>query len=473
MKVKVSRRLRARFLPSMEFVGLAKLGFVTSPVGIISPCGGGHYRIKHHSHHIMSSFRFAFSIDENKGDRGSITETNEESSTTAENQEVVVNKLETAKAPPADQSTRDDANDDDNASSDTCITKSKQQLLSLVELPSHSQSSELSYNTVQINEEAGYTLHAVRESATACQKEKVGIDDIDMNIDKTHDVITGVYEGGLKVWECSVDLCRYLFKHHKDLLRDVHTTTSSDDSVSVLELGCGHGLPGCLLLKEWAAGNSCFSSSDHDHHAAAVTNDDAIATGKFHMLFSDFNEFVLEHVTAHNVNRNTTTCDIDMAKSGAACCWTTTLVAGDWMALSNALFDGTLTTAAASDGLPIKIDCKFDVILAAETTYTKESAEATAMLFARHLSCPRGVGLVANKRYYFGVGGGSDVFCAAITASSRGNNKGLGVPNTSCTSNNGTEYELHVETVEELDNGAGNIREILRVEWRERRLLAD
>ena len=26
-----------RFLPSMEFVGLAKLGFVTSPVGIISP----------------------------------------------------------------------------------------------------------------------------------------------------------------------------------------------------------------------------------------------------------------------------------------------------------------------------------------------------------------------------------------------------------------------------------------------------
>lgn len=27
--------------------------------------------------------------------------------------------------------------------------------------------------------------------------------------DKT-DVIPGVYEGGLKVWECSVDLCRFL-----------------------------------------------------------------------------------------------------------------------------------------------------------------------------------------------------------------------------------------------------------------------
>ena len=35
MKVKVSRRLRRRFLLSMEFVGLAKLGFVTSPVGIL------------------------------------------------------------------------------------------------------------------------------------------------------------------------------------------------------------------------------------------------------------------------------------------------------------------------------------------------------------------------------------------------------------------------------------------------------
>ena len=33
-------KLLMRFLPSMEFVGLAKLGFVTSPVGIISPWWG-------------------------------------------------------------------------------------------------------------------------------------------------------------------------------------------------------------------------------------------------------------------------------------------------------------------------------------------------------------------------------------------------------------------------------------------------
>ena len=27
---------------------------------------------------------------------------------------------------------------------------------------------------------------------------------------KSHDVVPGVYEGGLKVWECSIDMCRYL-----------------------------------------------------------------------------------------------------------------------------------------------------------------------------------------------------------------------------------------------------------------------
>ena len=50
-------------------------------------------------------------------------------------------------------------------------------------------------------------------------------------------------QGGLKIWECSEDLARYL--HDSDLqLRDK----------SVLELGCGAGLPGLLALTKGAEG---------------------------------------------------------------------------------------------------------------------------------------------------------------------------------------------------------------------------
>ena len=55
-------------------------------------------------------------------------------------------------------------------------------------------------------------------------------------IDATHDLIPGQYEGGLKLWECSIDLVNY-FLGRTDLHRG-----------SVLELGCGHGLPGVAAM---------------------------------------------------------------------------------------------------------------------------------------------------------------------------------------------------------------------------------
>jgi predicted nicotinamide N-methyase len=56
---------------------------------------------------------------------------------------------------------------------------------------------------------------------------------------KKTDLITGVYEGGFKLWECSIDLVQYLIDENVPL-----------DGKSVLEVGCGHGLPGifCSLV---------------------------------------------------------------------------------------------------------------------------------------------------------------------------------------------------------------------------------
>ena len=59
-------------------------------------------------------------------------------------------------------------------------------------------------------------------------------------IDNT-DLIAGVYEGGFKTWECSLDLCLYMDTQFMDL-----------KGMDVLEVGCGSGLPGILALKKGA-----------------------------------------------------------------------------------------------------------------------------------------------------------------------------------------------------------------------------
>ena len=77
--------------------------------------------------------------------------------------------------------------------------------------------------------------------------------------------MSGVYEGGLKVWECSLDLVKFI----KEL------PTLVKDKV-VLEIGCGQGLPGVMALK-------CGASS---------------------VIFQDFNAEVLEKATAQVVLKN-------------------------------------------------------------------------------------------------------------------------------------------------------------------------
>ena len=46
--------------------------------------------------------------------------------------------------------------------------------------------------------------------------------------------MTGVYEGGLKIWECSIDLASFV------------ASGIDVKSLNVLELGCGAGLPGIV-----------------------------------------------------------------------------------------------------------------------------------------------------------------------------------------------------------------------------------
>ncbi|KAF9583047.1 Histidine protein methyltransferase 1, partial [Lunasporangiospora selenospora] len=51
------------------------------------------------------------------------------------------------------------------------------------------------------------------------------------------DLVKGVYEGGLKTWECAIDLVAYLADQKENY-----------DDKKVLELGCGSALPGVYIL---------------------------------------------------------------------------------------------------------------------------------------------------------------------------------------------------------------------------------
>lgn len=89
-------------------------------------------------------------------------------------------------------------------------------------------------------------------------------------IDQTSDIIPGVYEGGYKVWECSLDLAQFML--HDTRNRILPFPSSS----SVIELGCGHGVPGLVALK----------------------------LGYSSVVFSDLNEQVIAEATMPNIFLN-------------------------------------------------------------------------------------------------------------------------------------------------------------------------
>lgn len=130
----------------------------------------------------------------------------------------------------------------------------------------------------------------------------------------TSDLVPGRYEGGFKLWECSVDLCRYLCGGAGDAprLQGAH----------VLELGCGHGLPGVLAALKGAA---------------SVT-------------WQDYNGEVLHSLTAPTVAAN-----LRAAAGRREAAPQLRFVSGDWGALH------------ATGLLPAR---QYDVILTADTLYS-------------------------------------------------------------------------------------------------------
>ncbi|CAL8471510.1 g11052 [Coccomyxa elongata] len=198
------------------------------------------------------------------------------------------------------------------------------------------------------------------------------------------DLIPGNYEGGFKLWECAIDLARFMCQHFSIDYFDQHAYPQLPGLPRVLELGCGQGIPGILLLKAGAE-----------------------------VHFQDYNREVLTALTAPNVTANT--ADNNRQAEGHSFP-RSRFFSGDW---------ATLPTLLEKEGLL----GTYDIILSAETIYSLDSQQQLLSCIKQCLRPTTGQAWVAAKSYYFGVGGGTASFIRLVEKDGTFNVKTIDVIN--------------------------------------------
>eukprot|EP00158_Paraphelidium_tribonemae_P005460 Partr_v1_DN27354_c0_g1_i1_m46557 putative Methyltransferase like 18 len=182
------------------------------------------------------------------------------------------------------------------------------------------------------------------------------------------DLIPGVYEGGLKTWECTFDLICYLQSYISTI------SPHMLEKCSVLELGCGSGLPGIFLLM-----NSKATRVDFQDYNAEVLQSATIPNilGNIKMGHSqcDDSAVELESVSIADIR------EFDAVGE---------FYSGDWATLH---------------ALPYT--AVYDLIISSETIYHENSYSKLCRIFERMMRRSTGRALISCKSYYYGCGGGS------------------------------------------------------------------
>ncbi|XP_069469245.1 histidine protein methyltransferase 1 homolog [Ambystoma mexicanum] len=197
-------------------------------------------------------------------------------------------------------------------------------------------------------------------------------DIVSRTISSHSDLISGIYEGGLKIWECTFDLMGYLDDSGIELV-----------DKSVLDLGCGAGLLGVVALK--------------------------LKASPVH--FQDYNSTVIDEVTLPNVVVNCVRDAeegnlIDSNEPGLKRCKKSQANHGK---LSSCRFfsgEWSQFTQLLQNEIP---PAKYDLILTSETIYNPDYYCALHDALSNLLR-DNGLVLLASKAHYFGVGGGVLLF---------------------------------------------------------------
>ncbi|XP_073398775.1 histidine protein methyltransferase 1 homolog [Dendrobates tinctorius] len=195
-------------------------------------------------------------------------------------------------------------------------------------------------------------------------------DIVNKSITCNSDLISGVYEGGMKIWECTFDLIRYF--EDEDI---------NFEGKSVLDLGCGAGLLGIFSLKQ----------------KAKVVH------------FQDYNSTVIEEITIPNVLLNCDTDNLAQNIDGVSSRKRTKKSDVKGGLLNKCRFfsgEWSYFTRLMQNPIP---PIKYDIILTSETIYNPTYYSALQEVF-QNLLANNGIVYLASKSHYFGVGGGVHLF---------------------------------------------------------------
>lgn len=241
---------------------------------------------------------------------------------------------------------------------------------------------------------------------------KLKIDENDSlaKINKTHDLVPGKYEGGLKVWELSIDLARFIYninminltnglelKFNKDIITNFESIRlffkrftdqkSNKRVLRVLELGCGHALPVlsvCKLLDDLMYKEYLKDKSKKLEEIEVI------------VYLQDFNQQIVQDITYENVKKYIETQKSFWKSfsehSESPIKITPRFVYGDWKDLHD------------NDVLPKDY---INLLLTSETIYNSENYKHLLNLFQKCLAKKNDESLVllSAKTYYFGCGG--------------------------------------------------------------------
>ncbi|RFU72616.1 hypothetical protein TARUN_9640 [Trichoderma arundinaceum] len=227
-----------------------------------------------------------------------------------------------------------------------------------------------------------------------------------------HDVKTGIYEGGFKSWESSIDLVKVL------AAQDELTAAQSASSLRVVELGCGTALPSLAMFtwimqrdsrKQWQQKPCSFILADYNPSVLRL-----VTLPNFVLAWALQNTHNPVLQDAFNTEGElelspsiTQAFEQFLSASGIYL----TFLSGAWSPeFIRCLYD----LPAFSSNLPAPTT----LMVGAETIYSPFALQAfTQIVFAilnqEKTSSARAAAYVAAKRLYFGVGGSLDDFIEA------------------------------------------------------------
>ncbi|OQO01883.1 hypothetical protein B0A48_12356 [Cryoendolithus antarcticus] len=252
----------------------------------------------------------------------------------------------------------------------------------------------LSYSTVTIESPIGRILHLPRRELYDVRVQLMAEDDADKDDTlsdlSTSDIRTGVYEGGFKTWECSLDLASLLLD--RGPRKDIDELVRCDQ---IVELGCGTAIPTLVLFQHALQNSIPLTFTLQDYNASVLR---LVTLPNLLLTWAAYTSKPILDLTSHPQG------DLDLTPSVLSAFHSdlTTLqidlkcLSGSW----------SLNLAKM---IPASAPEMGTLLLGAETIYSPAATQAFVEILIILLKRVKmAKAMLAAKRLYFGVGGSVD-----------------------------------------------------------------